>query len=117
MALQFKIFSSPPVHVIKLRSSGWIDNWEDVRKAHEADDLAFGTIESRIAYVSLEPSFHPPPRTTLMVFRQNLLGGVSASQHVIAQHPHTRMGSCAPALLWLAVIDPGSSRFDERGIR
>jgi len=45
---------------IKLR---WmIDNWEDVRKAHEADDLAFGTIESWIAY--------------------NLLGGVSASQHI-----------------------------------
>jgi len=41
-----------------------IDNWEDVRKAHEADDLAFGTIESWIAYVRLElPFFHPthPP--------------------------------------------------------
>jgi hypothetical protein len=38
---------------IKLR---WmIDNWEDVRRAHEADDLAFGTVESWIAYVSLEP--------------------------------------------------------------
>ena len=37
---------------IKLR---WmIDNWEDVRKAHEADDLAFGTIESWIAYVSFQ---------------------------------------------------------------
>jgi hypothetical protein len=36
---------------IKLR---WmIDNWEDVHKAHETDDLAFGTIESWIAYVSL----------------------------------------------------------------
>jgi len=46
-----------------------IDNWEDVRKAHEADDLAFGTIESWIAYVSLEPTFYPPPRTPLMVFR------------------------------------------------
>ncbi|KAH9967110.1 glycerol kinase [Russula compacta] len=45
---------------IKLR---WmIDNWEDVRKAHEADDLAFGTIESWIAY--------------------NLLGGVSAGRHI-----------------------------------
>lgn len=32
-----------------------IDNWEDVRRAHEADDLAFGTVESWIAYVSLEP--------------------------------------------------------------
>ena len=52
---------------IKLR---WmIDNWEDVHKAHEADDLAFGTIESWIAYVSLEPTFYPPPRTPLMVFR------------------------------------------------
>jgi hypothetical protein len=29
--------------------------WEDVRRAHEADDLAFGTVESGIAYVSLEP--------------------------------------------------------------
>ncbi|KAF8493255.1 glycerol kinase [Russula emetica] len=46
--------------VIKLR---WmIDNWEDVRRAHEADDLAFGTVESWIAY--------------------NLLGGVSAGQHI-----------------------------------
>jgi glycerol kinase len=33
-----------------------IDNWEDVRGAHEADDLAFGTVESWIAYVSLEPT-------------------------------------------------------------
>ena len=33
-----------------------IDNWEDVRKAHEADDLAFGTVESWIAYVSLKPT-------------------------------------------------------------
>ena len=32
-----------------------IDNWEDVHRAHEADDLAFGTVESWIAYVSLEP--------------------------------------------------------------
>lgn len=31
-----------------------IDNWEDVRRAHETDDLAFGTVESWIAYVSLE---------------------------------------------------------------
>jgi glycerol kinase len=59
-----------------------IDNWEDVRKAHEADDLAFGTIESWIAYVSLELTFNPPPRTPLIVFRQNLLGGVGAGQHI-----------------------------------
>ncbi|KAF8493250.1 glycerol kinase [Russula emetica] len=46
--------------VIKLR---WmIDNWEDIHRAHEADDLAFGTVESWIAY--------------------NLLGGVSAGQHI-----------------------------------
>ena len=32
-----------------------IDNWEDVRRAYEADDLAFGTVESWITYVSLEP--------------------------------------------------------------
>ncbi|KAI0264288.1 hypothetical protein BGY98DRAFT_1070435, partial [Russula aff. rugulosa BPL654] len=39
--------------VIKLR---WmVDNWEDVRRAHEADDLAFGTVESWNAYVSLGP--------------------------------------------------------------
>jgi glycerol kinase len=45
---------------IKLR---WmIDHWEDVRKAHEEDDLAFGTIESWIAY--------------------NLLGGVRTGQHI-----------------------------------
>lgn len=31
-----------------------IDHWEDVRKAHEEDDLAFGTIESWIAYVSVQ---------------------------------------------------------------
>ena len=30
-----------------------IDNWEDVHKVHEADDLAFGTVESWVAYVSL----------------------------------------------------------------
>jgi len=36
---------------IKLR---WmIDNWEDVHKAHEADNLVFGTIESWIAYTEL----------------------------------------------------------------
>lgn len=48
---------------IKLR---WmIDNWEDVRKAHEADDLAFGTIESWIAYVSpLESHSLPRARAT-----------------------------------------------------
>ncbi|KAI0272316.1 glycerol kinase [Gloeopeniophorella convolvens] len=45
---------------IKLR---WmIDNWEDVRTAHEADDLAFGTVESWIAY--------------------NLLGGPGAGVHI-----------------------------------
>jgi hypothetical protein len=35
-----------------------IDNWQDVRRAHEADDLVFGTAESWdswMAYVSLEP--------------------------------------------------------------
>jgi glycerol kinase len=31
-----------------------IDNWADVRQAHESDELAFGTVESWIAYVSLE---------------------------------------------------------------
>jgi glycerol kinase len=36
-----------------------IDNWEDVRRAHDADDLAFGTVESWIAYVSLELSLYP----------------------------------------------------------
>jgi glycerol kinase len=30
-----------------------LDHWDDVRKAHEEDDLAFGTIESWIAYVSI----------------------------------------------------------------
>ncbi|KAF8256348.1 glycerol kinase [Lactarius quietus] len=45
---------------IKLR---WmLDHWEDVRKAHEEDDLAFGTVESWIAY--------------------NLLGGVTAGRHI-----------------------------------
>ena len=35
---------------IKLR---WmLDHREEVRKAHEEDDLAFGTVESWIAYVS-----------------------------------------------------------------
>jgi hypothetical protein len=48
---------------IKLR---WmIDNWEGVRQAHEADDLAFGTVESWIAYVSLKLLYNPihPPLT------------------------------------------------------
>ncbi|KAH9026525.1 glycerol kinase [Lactarius pseudohatsudake] len=45
---------------IKLR---WmIDHREDVREAHEEDDLAFGTVESWIAY--------------------NLLGGVNGGQHI-----------------------------------
>ena len=58
-----------------------IDNCEDVHKAHEADDLAFGTIESWIAYVSLQPHilFLAPVADGL---RQDLLGGVSASQHI-----------------------------------
>jgi glycerol kinase len=37
-----------------------IDNWEDVRQAHETDDLAFGTVESWIAYVSLTLLFNNP---------------------------------------------------------
>jgi len=32
-----------------------IDNWEDVRRANEADGLAFGTVESWIAYIGLGP--------------------------------------------------------------
>ncbi len=45
-----------------------IDSWEDVRKAHDADDLAFGTVESWIAYVSPEPPRSPPftPRTPVI---------------------------------------------------
>ena len=48
---------------IKLR---WmIDNWENVRQAHEADDLAFGTVESWIAYVSLKLFFTPLSQLTV----------------------------------------------------
>ena len=52
---------------IKLR---WmIDNWEGVRRAHEAGDLAFGTVESWIAYVSLEP-----PRSFIPLAHPSLRG-------------------------------------------
>jgi glycerol kinase len=60
-----------------------IDNWEDVRKAHETDDLAFGTVESWIAYVSLGPyslSCARPQNDDGL--GQNLLGGVSTGQHI-----------------------------------
>lgn len=30
-----------------------IDHWDAVREAHDTDDLAFGTVESWIAFVSL----------------------------------------------------------------
>jgi len=30
-----------------------IDNYPDVAKAHESDDLLFGTVESWVAYVCL----------------------------------------------------------------
>ena len=42
---------------IKLR---WmIDHHENVRKAHEEDDLMFGTVESWIVYVRRFNSFRP----------------------------------------------------------
>ena len=42
---------------IKLR---WmIDHHENVRKAHDEDDLMFGTVESWILYVRSEPSTTP----------------------------------------------------------
>ncbi|KAI0279962.1 glycerol kinase [Russula aff. rugulosa BPL654] len=53
--------------VIKLR---WmIDNWEDIRRAHEADDLAFGTVESWIAYNLLGGRSEQCIRTLLLNIR------------------------------------------------
>ena len=59
-----------------------IDHWEDVRKAHEEDDLAFGTIESWIAYVSVPSHSLSRAVPADRLFTQNLLGGVSAGQHI-----------------------------------
>ena len=36
-----------------------IDHHENVRKAHDEDDLMFGTVESWILYVRSEPSTTP----------------------------------------------------------
>jgi glycerol kinase len=57
LSIAYDIFSSSTglplstyFSAIKLR---WmIDNYPDVHKAHEADDLLFGTVESWVAYVS-----------------------------------------------------------------
>jgi glycerol kinase len=57
-----------------------IDNYDDVKKAHEADDLLFGTVESWVAYVctfSFESREHDAK-----LISQNLLGGVKTGIHI-----------------------------------
>jgi hypothetical protein len=86
---------------IKLR---WvIDNWEHFRKAHEADDLAFGTIESWIPYVGLQP--YLLSRALVDRLGQNSFGGLSASQHL------SEVANASQMLL-LSV-----RTLDERGVR
>ena len=53
---------SAGMHRTGLPLSTWIDN---VRQAHEADNLAFGTVESWIAYVSLKLFFTPLSQLTV----------------------------------------------------
>lgn len=52
-------------------------------KAHEADDLAFGTIDSSIAYCMSVIQLHVLSLTPVVDgLRQNLLDGVSTHQHI-----------------------------------
>ena len=80
-----------------------VDNWEDVRRAHEADDLAFGTVESWNAYVSLGPprSLFPTPRAkeSSRVLLHDQLGGFvpnpeSASASAFVTHTSRRDAAC-----------------------
>ena len=43
-----------------------IDNWEAVRKAHDTDDLCFGTVESWIAFVC--PRLIPDADLPIFIF-------------------------------------------------
>ena len=82
---------------VKLR---WlIDHHDAVRKAHEEDDLLFGTIESWIVYVG----FISPPRearlTRIKAFdRQEITcyGSLECFSNVVDEYQDFAMGPAAP---------------------
>jgi glycerol kinase len=103
-----------------------IDNWEDVRRAHEADDLAFGTVKSWIAYVSLElPRSLYTPRAPV-IERLDRICLVAAGQHIseVSNASRTlllniRTLEWDPVLLQFfqhTGIGSAASRLDERGV-
>ena len=61
-----------------------VDDLEDVHMAHEADDLALSTVESRTAMsVSCQPSLFIPLCTTRHYeAKHSFLGGVSTGQYI-----------------------------------
>ncbi len=57
-----------------------IDNYDNVKKAHDEDDLLFGTVESWLVYVRSSS-----PRLLFLTYVsifQNLTGGVKADLHI-----------------------------------
>lgn len=107
-----------------------IDNWEDVRIAHEGDDVAFGTVKSWIAYVSPKPLYFTSYPCAPVIKR---LDGIcfnwwcerrSAHQRsdqripdAFVQHPYACMGSCPPPIFRHTQIRCALSRLDKRGLR
>ena len=90
---------------------------------HEADDLAFDTIERWIAYVSPESplSSHTPAIDGLdricLSTGQHISELTNALRTLLLNVRILRVGSYPSALLRLAGIGTGTSRLDERGIR
>jgi hypothetical protein len=58
-----------------------VDNWDGVRRAHDADDLAFGIV-GVLDCICQFRSLYAFRTTRHIEARQNLLGSVSAGQYI-----------------------------------
>lgn len=103
---------------VKLR---WlIDHHELVRKAHEEDDLLFGTVESWIVYVSPIPPHLEAPSTYLEASDREETtcdGSFKCLSNAVDEHRDIAMGPGAFEILPDKTVRPSRDRVLFSGVR
>ena len=103
---------------VKLR---WlIDHHEAVRKAHEEDDLLFGTVESWIVYVSLIPPQLKVPSAYLEASDRRETtcnGSFECLSNAVDEHQDVAMGPDTSEILSDKTLRPSSDCIFLSGVR
>ena len=97
-----------------------IDHHDAVRKAHEEDDLLFGTVESWIVYVSFIHFNGEVLLTGAKAFdRQKIAcdGSIECLSNVVDEHRNLAVGPGAPKILPHKAIRPPQDRIFISGVR